>query len=386
MKIVVLLSRVPYPLDKGDKLRAFNQIKQLSKKHDIILIALNDEPFHEDALNELKPYCKHIKFIQLSKINLVHNLFNAFFSELPMQVGYFYNDKVKQLIDNEIKKHQPDLIYCQLIRMAQYCRGIKDTPTLIDYMDVFSKGIERRIDKVPFYQKPLFKMEYKRLVKYEAAVLTDFTYKTIISEQDRNFINHPDRNSIAIVPNGVDTAYFHPLDREKKFDILFCGNMSYPPNIDSAVYLVEEILPLLLPKHPDIRIMIAGTTPNPKVLALQSKHVSVAGWVDDIRESFAESRMLVAPMQLSIGLQNKLLQAMAMKVPVITSVLANNAIHAIPNESILVAEQPHEYASHILELLDNRAKADLLADHAFNLIHDNFTWEAMNELIENLIK
>jgi len=385
MKIVVLLSRVPYPLDKGDKLRAFHQIKQLSKSHEIVLIALNDESFHPSALEELKPYCKHIKFIQLSKMNLLRNLFNAFFSRLPFQVGYFYDKKIKRIIDAEINKQQPDLIYCQLIRMAEYCRDIKTIPTLIDYMDVFSKGVERRIEKVPFYLKPLFKMEYNRLLKYEHDVFDDFTYKTIISEQDRNCINHSDKNKIVIVPNGVDTAYFHPLISEKKYDILFCGNMSYPPNIDSAVYLVENILPLLLPSYPDTQILIAGTSPSPKVLALKSKNVIVSGWVDDIRESFAESKILVAPMQLSIGLQNKLLQSMAMKIPVITSVLANNAVHAIPDESILVAEHPHEYASHIIELLANKKKADLLSENAFHLIQNNFTWEAMNEIIEKTI-
>jgi sugar transferase (PEP-CTERM/EpsH1 system associated) len=385
MKIVVLLSRVPYPLDKGDKLRAFHQIKQLSKNNEIILIALNDEPFHPKALDELKPYCKHIKFIQLSKVNLLHNLCNALFSKLPMQVGYFYGKKIRKIIDHEIKKQKPDLIYCQLIRMAEYCREIKEVPTLIDYMDVFSKGIERRINKVPFYLKPIFKMEYRRLLKYEGDVLDDFTYKTIISVQDRNFINHPKRNEIAVIPNGVDTGYFHPLVREKKYDILFCGNMSYPPNIDSAVYLVEDILPRLLPTHPNIKILIAGATPSPKVMALQSNNVTIAGWIDDIRESFAESKMLVAPMQISIGLQNKLLQAMAMKIPVITSVLANNAIHAIPNESILVAENLNEYVSHIIVLLDNKEKADNLAENAFQFINTNFTWEAMNESLERLI-
>jgi glycosyltransferase involved in cell wall biosynthesis len=252
-------------------------------------------------------------------------------------------------------------------------------------MDVFSKGIERRIDRVPFYLKPLFKMEYNRLVKYEGDVFNDFKYKTIISEQDRSHIYHPNRNSITIIPNGVDTGYYHKIISEKKYDILFCGNMSYPPNIDSAIYLVEEILPLLLPKLPDIKILIAGTTPSAKILALKSKNVTVSGWVEDIRESFAESKMLVAPMQLSIGLQNKLLQAMAMKIPVITSILANNAIHAIPNESILVAEQPHEYAAHIMNLLDNKAKADFIAENAFALINSEFTWEVMNDILEKLI-
>jgi sugar transferase (PEP-CTERM/EpsH1 system associated) len=385
MKIFVILSRVPYPLEKGDKLRAFHQIKELSKHNDIFLFALNDAPFHPKALDELKPYCKAIKFYHFKKKDIIKNLLSAFFSKLPMQVGYFYNRWIKKVMMQDIKKFAPDLIYCQLIRTAEYVREIKDIPKVLDYMDVFSKGVERRIEKVPFYLKPIFNMEYNRLLKYEHDIFDDFTYKTIISEQDRSHIPHPDREKITVIPNGVDTDFFFPVEIEKEYDILFSGNMSYPPNVDSAAYLVEDILPLLLPTHPDLKVLISGADPSKKVLSLQSKNVVVSGWVDDIRESFAESKMLVAPMQLSIGLQNKLLQAMAMGIPVITSVLANNAVHAIPDKSILVAENPKEYASHIISLLDNSDKGKMIADNALDFVKINFSWEAMNDKLEKLI-
>src|ERR1035437_1024706 len=385
MKIFVILSRVPYPLEKGEKLRAFHQIKELSKHNDIFLFALNDASFHPKALEELKPYCKAIKFYHFKKKDIFKNLISAFFSKLPMQVGYFYNGWIKKVMMQDIKKFAPDLIYCQLIRTAEYVKEIKDIPKLIDYMDVFSKGVERRIEKVPFYLKPVFNMEYKRLLKYEHDVFDDFTYKTIISVQDRSHIPHPDKEKIVVIPNGVDTDFFFPVEIEKEYDILFSGNMSYPPNVDSAVYLVEEILPLLLPTHPDLKVLISGADPSKKVQSLQSKNVIVSGWVDDIRESFAESKMLVAPMQLSIGLQNKLLQAMAMGIPVITSILANNAIHATPDNQILVAENPKEYASHILSLLDNPYKANAIAANALEFVKSNFTWEAMNDKLEKMI-
>ena len=176
MKIFFLLSRIPYPLDKGDKLRAFHQIKQLSKHHDIYLFALNDSAFHPEALVTLKPYCKSIKFIQISKVSILKNLIAAFFNGMPIQVGYFFNKEIKRKVLENIDKHQPDLIYCQLIRTAEYVRDIKDKPKFLDYMDVFSKGVERMIEKVPFYLKPLFRMEYKRLLKYEQTVFNDFTF------------------------------------------------------------------------------------------------------------------------------------------------------------------------------------------------------------------
>ncbi len=385
MKIFFILSRIPYPLDKGDKLRAFHQIKELSKHHDIHLLAINDATFHPNALEELKPYCKSVKFIKLGKITILRNLISAFFSGLPMQVGYFYNKALKKIILEDIAKRKPDLIYCQLIRTAEFVRGIKDIPKLLDYMDVFSKGVERRIEKVPFYLKPIFRMEYHRLLKYEHEVFDDFTYKTIISEQDRALIPHADNEKISIIPNGVDMEYFKPIDIEKKYDILFSGNMSYPPNVDSAVYIVEKILPLIVKHFPHIKILIAGASPTSKVLSLKSENVEVMGWVDDISMCFAESRMLVAPMQLSIGLQNKLLQAMAMKMPVVTSVLANNALHARPGKEILVANTPEEYAVHIITLLNEKSKAEAIAENGYRFIKVKYTWVAMDELLNKII-
>ncbi|MEI6817541.1 MAG: glycosyltransferase [Bacteroidota bacterium] len=292
---------------------------------------------------------------------------------------------MKKIIIEDIAKRKPDLIYCQLIRTAEFVRGIKDIPKLLDYMDVFSKGVERRIEKVPFYLKPIFRMEYHRLLKYENDVFNDFTYKTIISEQDRALIPHADNEKISIIPNGVDMEYFKPIDIEKKYDILFSGNMSYPPNVDSAVYIVEKILPLIVKHFPHIKILIAGASPTSKVLSLKSENVEVMGWVDDISICFAESRMLVAPMQLSIGLQNKLLQAMAMKMPVVTSVLANNALHARPGKEILVANTPEEYAVHIITLLNEKSKAEAIAENGYRFIQSNYTWVAMDELLNKII-
>lgn len=385
MKILVILSRVPYPLDKGDKLRAFNQIKQLSKKHQIVLVALNDKPLHENAMNELKKYCVSISIVPFSKLTVIANLIRAFFTGKPLQVGYFYFEKVKQKIDQIIKKQQPNHIYCQLIRTAEYAKPYVNIPKTLDYMDVFSKGMERRKKTDSFYMKPFLILEHKRLLKYEHSIFNFFNNKTIISEQDRNLIPHPDKLQIKVVPNGVDSEYFIPLIKNKQFDIIFNGNMSYPPNVESVEYLVEKIMPYVWNKMPGTKLLISGASPTKDVLELESDRVVVSGWVDDIRENFAMSRILVAPMQISIGLQNKLLEAMAMQIPCVTSTLANNALKAKPNEQILVADTPEQYAKHIIELLQNEARAKQIAINAYQFVVSNFNWKSTTAILEQLI-
>lgn len=381
MKLFVILSRVPYPLEKGDKLRAFNQIKRLSTSFDIILFALNDKKLDPAALEHIKPYCKAIKFVRLPKATIFMNIVRAFFTGIPFQVGYFYNKNIQKMLDEYLEKQQPDLIYCQLIRTAEYVRHVKHIPKALDYMDVFSKGAERWASKASFPFNLVLKMEYKRLLKYERNVFDFFDLKTIISEQDKQLITHPENQHIKVIKNGVDTDFFQPVVAVFQYDLLFIGNMNYPPNIDSALYLVNEILPVLRrnPGYENIKVLIAGATPHKKVLALKSETVTVSGWVEDIRECFAESRIFIAPMQLSIGLQNKLLEAMAMKKPCITSTLANNAIHAPEGTCVLVAGTPEEYSRHIKSLLENKQKADALAMEGHAFVMTNYNWETITE-------
>jgi polysaccharide biosynthesis protein PslH len=377
---------VPYPLEKGDKLRAFNQIKELSKKNQIVLLALNDAKLDQRALDELKKYCVAISIVPFSKYTIFFNLVRAFFSRKPMQVGYFYFAKAQKKVDEMIKKHQPDHIYCQLIRTAEYVKKHPNIPKTLDYMDVFSKGIERRKKTDKFYMKPFLAMEYRRLLKYEHDVFSVFNNKTIISEQDRDLIPHPNKSEIKVIPNGVDTEYFKAIPFDKEFELLFNGNMNYPPNVESVEYLVHKIMPLVWQKLPDTRLLISGASPSKKVLALKSEKIEVSGWVDDIRYNFAISKVLVAPMQISIGLQNKLLEAMAMQLPCVTSTLANNAIGAKHNNQIMVADTPEEYAKHIIELLENEAKAKQIALNGYRFVINNFNWQSTTAQLEKLMK
>lgn len=381
MRLFFLLPRVPYPTEKGDKLRAFHQIKQLSKHHEIIICALNDGVLHQDAIHVLKKYASEVYVIDVPKFTAMISLVRGLFSRRPLQVGYFYSrvaaDKIRQLI----KITKPDHIFCQLIRVAEYVKN-QPIPKTLDYQDVFSKGMERRMATAPFYMKPFLRMEYNRLLAYENEVFGLFDNKIIISQPDRDLIPHPDKEKIIVVANGVDTEFFHPIERKKEYDLVFTGNMGYPPNINAAEFLVHKILPAIGKHNRDIRLLIAGANPNMRVMVLKSSQVEVTGWVPDIRECYAGAKIFIAPMRLGTGLQNKLLEAMAMKIPCITSRLANQALKATDGEEILVAETAEEYALHIISLLDNPALADKIAENGYNFVLKNYNWEAETRKIE----
>ena len=383
MKIFVLLPRIPYPLEKGDKLRAFNQIKQLAKHNEIVLCALNDNPkvSEQDAFHALQPYCQSINFIRITKPQIALGLVRAFLKGLPLQCGYFYNRKAAKKVNALIAKHKPDILYGQLLRTAEYIRH-KDIPKTIDYQDIFSYGMKRRADIASFVTRPIYNMEYRRLKRHEAAIFDDFDVHSIISEPDRALFPHEHRDEILIIPNGVDHDFFKPQEREKKYDLVFTGNMSYPPNVNAVEYLADEIMPIVWKTLSDTKLYIAGATPDPKVKKAASERIIVSGWLDDIRDAYAQSRVFIAPMRIGTGLQNKLLEAMSMRLPAITSPLANASLGAKPKEEILVGSNAEEMANNIITLLTDKEKAERIAQAGFDFTNRVYDWGKATERLE----
>lgn len=384
MRIFVLLSRVPYPIEKGDKLRAYHQLRCLSKNHEIILVALCQGPIDLKAVSKLEEFCSEVHVIRFGYLPVVINLIRALFTGNPFQVGYFYNSKARKEINRLLQKTQPQHIFCQLIRVTEYLRH-SSLPKTLDYQDVFSMGVKRRAETSSWWLKPLLLIEYRRLMKYENAIFSDFDNKIIISVPDRDLIPHSENKKIVVVPNGVDHAYFRSIEREKSYDVVFTGNMGYPPNVNAAEYLISEIMPIVRNKLPGVTVMLAGANPHQRVQSLSNESIKVTGWVEDMRECYASSRIFIAPMRIGTGLQNKLLEAMAMGLPCITSVLANQALCAAEGKEILVGRSPEEFAGHIVMLLTNPEFAWSVAHSGQAFVQKTYDWEHSTMILEKLI-
>lgn len=243
-KLVVLTSRFPFPLEKGDKLRAYYQIIELSKVYDIHLIALTEIHVKEEWLQELTKYCSAIHTFTINKFQKILGAGLQLLTQKPFQVGYFTNYGIKRRINSLLHHIQPHHIYCQLVRPAEYVKNYHACPKTIDYMDALSKGIHRRIALAPWYKRPFFKAEYQRLRNYEHKIFDYFEHHTIITAQDREMIFHKDRAKIAVIPNGVSPAFFdYPAVNTKEQDLVFTGNLNYPPNIEACLYLGNKIMP-----------------------------------------------------------------------------------------------------------------------------------------------
>ncbi len=388
MKIFVLLSRLPYPLDKGDKLRAYHQLKELHKHHEVILCCLSDVPAKQAELDVVKSLCTELHVFKLERWRIVLNVALSLFSRKPMQVHYFYQRHVHHKVSALIEASQPDHIFCQLIRTSEYVKNEHNYIKTIDYQDAFSKGMERRAERASWPLREIFASERRRLIAYENIIFEYFENRIIISEEDRRYIYHPERKDIHIITNGIDTDFFRKgaLTVDKKYDLVFTGNMGYAPNVATAVYIVEMVLPLLRKQVPNITLLLAGAQPSRKVRGLQDvPGVTVSGWMDDIREAYASAKVFFAPMQIGTGLQNKLLEAMAMELPCLTSSLANKALKAEEGRQILVGHDAAHFAERLVDLLRNESMRNELAAAGRQYVQAEFSWSASAQRLEHLM-
>ncbi len=384
MKLVVLTSRIPYPLEKGDKLRIFHQIKHLSKKHEICLICLN-ESSHDIDTSELEELITELHIVPLAKWKIPFRLFFAIFHNLPFQVEYFLERKNKKKIEAIIQDFNPNHIYCQLIRTSEYAKDLFQFDKTLDYMDAFSAAAMRRAKTEKGFRKLFWKIENERVKKYERSIYDYFNHHSIITEQDRNLLAIPSNKKISIVPNGVDTNHFKNSHIFKKYDIVFAGNMNYPPNIAAAIFLIEEILPKLKSQFPNVTVLIAGANPAAEVKNLACESVFISGWMNDIREAYCESRVFVAPMFIGAGMQNKILEAMSSELPVITTTLAAEAFTEKKLSKVLEANSSFEFAKAIEYYLLNESAQRIDGYDNRVYVEEKYSWNISNQKLEQCI-
>jgi sugar transferase (PEP-CTERM/EpsH1 system associated) len=382
--LVFIASRFPFPLEKGDKLRGYNLIKGLSKTHQIHLITLTNEPINQSWYDEIAPYVDHIDIFPLHNIGQWVRLLGCVFTQQPFQLAYFTSYNIKRKIKKRLTEINPDHIFCQMIRPAEYVKNYHRCYKTIDYMDTLSIGMERRAKKAPWYTRWIYHMEAARLKEYEQRIFNYFEFQTMISQQDVHYIAHPDQRKIKVIANGIDTDFFHPMKNdETTYDLVFVGNLSYAPNIDAMKWFAAHVLS----REPQWRLLIAGANPSSAFIQSLKKYpnVVVEGWQPDIRSAYSKGTIFIAPMQIGTGMQNKLLEAMAMGLPCVTTPLASEALDVTPGQELLVGSTAEELTEHIKYLLTNPNDAKIIGEQGRNMVSNTYSWESavntLNELI-----
>lgn len=385
-KLWVFTSRYPYPIEKGDKLRLYFQLIELSNHFDITLFTLADADPQPDHEEELRKYCSEILYVKLSSIERMYRTFLAFTRRQPLQVGFFRSLRLQHLINDKYIEDPPDLIYCHLIRMSEYVRHLP-VPKVLDYMDAFSLGMFRAsANSNNFFWKHIYRIEAALCAHYERFIFSDFDGSTIISRQDQQALKILQKEKVTVVSNGIDLDqfYFEP-SLERKEQILFVGNLGYAPNVRAAQYLIYELMPHLWEKLPNARLVLAGARPVPWLTRLKDSRIEVLGWVEDIRDAYSQGSVFVAPLFTGSGMQNKILEAMAVGVPCITTEIVNDSILAEPNQDILLADDVNSFVHQITQLFDSEERFRTLSHRGRAFIEINFPWKKATQPLLELL-
>lgn len=374
---------MPYPSDKGDKLRAYYQLLELVKKYNVYLVCLTDSAVDTTSIAHLESFCKEVHVIKLGLITRLLNLMFGLINTVPFQTNYFRSKKMDALIADLSKTKEIALCYVQLIRLHKNLPFDSSTKYYLDYMDAFSLGMKKRAKKSGFFKRHLVALEARRLAHFEPAIAPYYDGYSIITEKDSKAFSNLVPLPIDVIPNGITNDFLKVNPGEGVFDVVFLGNMGYFPNVEAAKYLVGKILPLIHKTMPDAKVCLVGTNPAPEVRKLESEHVIVTGFVEDVSEYLAKSKVFVAPLFTGQGLQNKLLESLAVGIPVITTPLAYAAFENPENSGMLMADCPEEFAKFAIELIQNKSERTRLGDIGQVFVKTSYDWaKSTEQLIE----
>jgi len=406
MKILYIAHRIPYPPNKGDKIRTFNEIKYLSASHEIHLACLADNPDDMKYEINLRKYCEKIKIIPLNtKLAKIKSLL-ALFGKAPLTISYFYSRSLQKTINNWLSQTQYEAVLCFSSPMAEYLFQSpvlnpslnSNIPVLImDFCDIDSEKWEQYAGRTRFPLNIIYKIEKKRLFQYEKQINNIFHHSVVVSQREKDLFQdlYPNAKNITAIPNGVDHEYFSPTacfnnlksERENHDPIIvFTGAMDYYANIEGVTWFCHDILPGIKKEFPRTKCYIVGSNPALKVKDMENiEGVKVTGFVDDIRPYYQLADVCVVPLRIAAGIQNKVLEAMSMEKSVVTTAKALEGIPAVIDEHILIEDNPQNFSSTVIKLLKNSEQRKTLGTNARKFVKYEFNWKTNMKMLGSLL-
>ncbi len=374
MKLSFVASRFPWPLTHGDSLRAYHQLRLLSQRHRIVLLAPQPAADVEENLSAIRPFCEKIELVATPLWKRLWRLGQAPFTTLPLQTLYAFNPQMCRQVERLLREEAFDLIHVQLMRLAPVADEIREVPTVIDFIDALSLNMKRRTAREAWYRAWLFALETRRAQAYEQELLLRYDQAVVSTQQDHEALGA--HNRIHVAPNGVDPDRAFVTEGREPNVIAFTGHISYFPNADAAIWFVAQVLPLVRRQIPDVQFWIIGADPPPAVQALtRQEGVVVTGRVPSITQYLQRATVAVAPMQCGSGIQNKVLEAMACGTPIVVTPFALGGLDVRHGEHLLIGHDAAGFAELVTQLLQDRPLGQRLAVNARRLVDEKYTWE-----------
>lgn len=378
MTLLYLIHSCPYPPHKGDRIRSFNILKYLSGQYNVKLVYPSFSS--EDVLNakKLEKYCTSVHTVQLNPLLAKLRCCLGLFTPTPLTIWYFYSRKLLSIVE----KIDFDMVLVDCSSMATYVLN-SNKSKIIDFVDVDYDKWRIYSERSRFPLSFIYSKEYKKLRKFENKISNIFDHCFVVSENEKNLLLNT--NNVSVVRNGIDLGFFSYEKTYKNDTLIFSGAMNYFANIDGVMYFHNEILPLIKKQVDNVQFIIAGMNPPKQIRRLVSDEVLVTGYVPDMRKYIAQAAVCVVPLRIAKGIQNKVLEAMAMEVPVVATTAANGGIGARDGKEIMVADSPVAFAQATVALLRNPALRQEITANAKEFVLHHFRWETNLATLDDVI-
>jgi len=377
-KILILTPRFPYPVIGGDKLRIYAICTELSKKYSLTLVSIcgAKAELSMDIPND--GVFSHVERIYLPKWKSYLNTFLSIFSNKPLQIAYYSSSEFKSKVEGLYPN--TDLVLAHLIRTSPYLDDLNEKPKILEMTDAISLNYLRVKEKKSkkSLMELVYSFEQERLYNYEQSVLDKYDFVSVVSKVDQKFLlsNRNDSPSIVVAGNGVDCHKFPFVGANKSLILVFIGNMSTRQNIDACQHFIEDIMPLLNEgrREPFILKIIGIIPETVKESFLKYPNVEVSGKVDIIAHEVRNVLCGVCAMRIGAGIQNKVLEYMAMGLPAVVSTVGAEGINASNNKDFIVANNPQNFTSSIVQLYHDAEFRDAISKNGRRFVENQLSW------------
>ena len=389
--ILYLVHRLPYPPNKGDKVRSYNLLKHLSRQHRVFLGTFIDDPDDEPHIAKVRTLCSDLHVARLNpRLARIRSLSSLLAGE-ALTLGYYRSSALRNWVKETCQRHRIQTAVIFSSAMAQYLEGQPRIPAIIDFVDVDSAKWTQYAPQHYWPLSWLYRREGRLLLEYERRMAARVSRSFFATDKEVALFTQmaPEcRVRLQMMGNGVDADYFSVDDTRSspfpsdEMSVVFTGAMDYLPNVDAATWFASDVLPGLLQRWPAVRFYVVGRSPAAAVLALATDRIVVTGTVDDVRPYLQYAAAVVAPLRIARGIQNKILEAMAMSRPVIASADCAAAVDAVAGKELLAATSPVEYIAAISQMLEAPKAATVLGKAARQRVVERYTWEAHMKAID----
>jgi len=379
MRILYLCQRVPYPPVRGDKTATYHHIHYLARNHDVAVGCLADGEEDLANVSGIAGLVTSVDAVPLSRWRGRLRMLAALATGTPLTLAYFNEPELRWCIRARIAAGRFDAVVIYSSGMAQFVEESGGVPRIMFFSDLDSLKWQQYAANVGLPMRCLYSREARRLLHYERRVAATFEHSLVCSLRELQDCQRllPEAQ-VSCVSNGVDLEYFRPNGQSKrKNSLVFTGVMDYLPNVDGVTWFSHEVLPLIRAQIPGVTFTICGSRPTLRVQRLQRLGgVKVTGSVPDVRPFLAEASVCVVPLRLGRGIQNKLLEAMAMGIPTVSTTVAFAGVEAIRGSDLLVADDAKEFAAHVVRLLGDEKLRARLGQSARATMEKSYCWEA----------